>query len=238
MILEVLFSTASTWARCEAEGPAWREEQCSIKLQKMALQVERSSDVPRNDFVWWRMPSRRRASEANFEMWFDQEKSWLIVRPMSMSDWTSMWSGSRIITPCENYHTPWYMYLYIQYTYKIAGRGDERIWCDTASMAPWKEGRDRTFSEGRTVSFLICFGTFPSITVLIFLCCHCIVVNLIDKYTLTWYVIDTLGRETFSTVCIKGARYPNYTRVFVYPFREISDSWAAAIPWVSERNIT
>jgi len=49
-----------------------------------ALLLDKSSGVLRKDFAQWRMPTL--ALEANAEMWFPSERSWLIVRPKSFSD--------------------------------------------------------------------------------------------------------------------------------------------------------
>ena len=86
MILMALVSTASSSASCEAGVPAQRGEQYSIKLQMKPLYVDWSSGVPRKNFVQQRMPSMRLALEGNFEMWFAKSKSWLRVRPRSLSD--------------------------------------------------------------------------------------------------------------------------------------------------------
>ena len=49
----------------------------SIKRWMKVLSVDRSSGVPRKDFV---------RHTANFEMWFAHETSWLIMRRKSLSD--------------------------------------------------------------------------------------------------------------------------------------------------------
>ena len=36
--------------------------------------------------VRWMMPSRQLSLEANFEIWFAQERSWLMVEPMTLND--------------------------------------------------------------------------------------------------------------------------------------------------------
>ena len=51
-----------------------------------ALQVVRSSGGPRKDFARCRIPSRRLALEARFELWLSQERSSLIVRPRSLKE--------------------------------------------------------------------------------------------------------------------------------------------------------
>ena len=50
--------------------------------------VDKNSDVPMQDFARQRMPSRWLALEANLEIWLAQQKSWLIRRPRSLSDFT------------------------------------------------------------------------------------------------------------------------------------------------------
>ena len=45
-----------------------------------------SSGLPRKGFVRWRMPSLQLVFEANVEMWFAQEISWLKMRLRSLND--------------------------------------------------------------------------------------------------------------------------------------------------------
>ena len=59
--------------------------------------------VPRNDFAQRRMPSRELDLEANFEIQFAQERSWLIVRLRSLSElpqqkwFESRWEGNQMV---------------------------------------------------------------------------------------------------------------------------------------------
>ena len=75
--------------KVRGRSTAQRGEQYSIRLQPKALNVVRSSGVPRKDFARLRMLSRRLALEASLEMWLSHERSWQIVRPRSLNERTS-----------------------------------------------------------------------------------------------------------------------------------------------------
>ena len=56
-----------------------------IKQWMKALYLDKTSDVPRKDFACQRIQIVRLALEANFDMGFAQESSWLIVMSEGLS---------------------------------------------------------------------------------------------------------------------------------------------------------
>ena len=79
MILRALGLHPVKTCKGQGRGTVKRESSTPLSCECRSY-LNKSLDFPRKDYARWRMPIRRLASEANLDMWFAEERSWLMVR--------------------------------------------------------------------------------------------------------------------------------------------------------------